>query len=193
MTGSFTIRRATWADVLRIGQLHSISWRETYAGILSGDRLVRPLDDLVALWDRVLHDPPLSQSTRVLVAERSGVMVGFGACGGQRSPVLADAGFGGEVSALYVLQAAQRLGIGINLMAAMAADLAGRRFCGMGLWVLRENQPARRFYERVGGVVVGEEEDFSGSVPVVDVAYGWPDGARNTISLIERGNSISLG
>jgi hypothetical protein len=43
----------------------------------------------------------------------------------------------------------------------------------MSLWVLRENAKARRFYERLGGVVVAEKEERRAGGVLVEVAYGW--------------------
>ena len=55
------------------------------------------------------------------------------------------------------------------------------------LWVLRENTPALRFYEALGGKVVRErvetvDEHLTGEhsrpgddAPLRELAYGWPD------------------
>jgi hypothetical protein len=42
------------------------------------------------------------------------------------------------------------------------------------LWVLAEN-PARKFYERLGGQPVYEKTVTIGGVPLIEVAYGWRD------------------
>ena len=41
--------------------------------------------------------------------------------------------------------------------------------------MLRENDKARRFYERLHGVVIGEKEERRPHGVLVEVAYGWPD------------------
>ena len=45
------------------------------------------------------------------------------------------------------------------------------------LWVLAEN-PARQFYERLGGQPVYDKTVIIGGVPLIEVAYGWPDARR---------------
>jgi hypothetical protein len=40
----------------------------------------------------------------------------------------------------------------------------------MSLWVLEDNGPARRFYERLGGTPIAEKRGG-----LVEVAYGWSD------------------
>lgn len=59
----------------------------------------------------------------------------------------------------------------------------------MLLWVLAENHPARRFYERLGGVVAGSkplETRGTGAATVDEVAYGY-DLAALLIALSESG------
>jgi hypothetical protein len=41
--------------------------------------------------------------------------------------------------------------------------------------VLRENLVARRFYEHLGGTVVGEKKDERPGITLFEVAYGWSD------------------
>jgi hypothetical protein len=57
----------------------------------------------------------------------------------------------------------------------MASDLIGRGFSAAALWVLRENLRARRFYEHLGGKVIGEREDVRDATILIELAYGWPD------------------
>jgi hypothetical protein len=45
----------------------------------------------------------------------------------------------------------------------------------MLLWVLMENHPARRFYESLGGIVVGEGGFRLGGAWLSETAYGWKD------------------
>jgi len=41
--------------------------------------------------------------------------------------------------------------------------------------VLRENAPARSFYEALGGKIVVEKTDEWLGTPLVELAYGWPE------------------
>jgi len=67
----------------------------------------------------------------------------------------------------------QRHGVGARLMTAMALDLTSRGFNAASLWVLRENEVARAFYERFGGQVVEEREDVRKESTLAEIAYGW--------------------
>jgi hypothetical protein len=44
----------------------------------------------------------------------------------------------------------------------------------MLVWVLAAN-PGRAFYTALGGQQVDEKETTIGTVPLLEVAYGWPD------------------
>jgi hypothetical protein len=58
-------------------------------------------------------------------------------------------------------------------MAALADALLARGNKSLCLWVLEENASARRFYERLGGVIIGEKTEVDGEHEFSEVAYGW--------------------
>jgi hypothetical protein len=43
----------------------------------------------------------------------------------------------------------------------------------MIIWVLRDNRPARDFYERLGGAYVRAQPITIGSATLEEVSYGW--------------------
>jgi ribosomal protein S18 acetylase RimI-like enzyme len=174
-----TLREANQADADAIGSLHVASWRETYAGLVPEEMLAGvSVEARTAMWSEILGDPEAVGCTAVFVAEDDGRLVGFGSRGRQRDGALADAGLSGEIGAIYVLRSRQGLGVGRALMAAMAGALSGRGCASASLWVLRENAPARAFYENLGGEVVGEKTDERSDPPLVEFAYGWRDLSR---------------
>jgi ribosomal protein S18 acetylase RimI-like enzyme len=168
------IRIATPADAPALGKMHVASWRETYAGILP-DKMLSSLsvDGRAAAWAKLMQEPETEDSTVVYLIEHEGSIIGFGACGAQRTEILKDKGYDGEFGGIYVLRAFQRQGIGASLLAKMSLDLLGRGFSAAALWVLRENPVARRFYEYHGGEVVAEREDVRGETVLLELAYGW--------------------
>lgn len=168
------MREATPADADAIAGVHVRSWRETYAGLMPQAVLDGlSVDQRAVIWRRRLADP--SVATRVWIAESGEGLIGFAAAGPQRSPSLADQGFDGEIEAVYVLADWQGRGVGGALMHAMAAHLIARGFCAVALWVLDSNAPARRVYERLGGVLCGEQRDDRMETVLVEAAYGWSD------------------
>jgi ribosomal protein S18 acetylase RimI-like enzyme len=162
------IRRATPADTEALGAVHVQAWREAYVGLIP-DEILAALDlaQRTAMWRA-----GLAQGAAVQLAEQDGAIVGFGASGKQCDASLP---YAGEIAAIYVLQRAQRMGIGGRLMAAMAHDLLARGYASASLWVLEANTPARRFYEALGGREVARREQQRDGFSAVGIAYGWDD------------------
>ncbi len=99
-----------------------------------------------------------------------GDVIGFGSCGASRG----EPNFTSEVFTLYVAPDWQNQGIGRDLLLAMFGRLAGQGHRSAVIWVLREN-PARFFYQRLGGREVRRKLlPFNGS-EVAASGYGWAD------------------
>ncbi len=184
------IRIAKAADASAIARVHVASWHETYRGMVPDAMLAAlSVEQRSKAWLQILEGSGEgntpggpgacradAEGTLVFVADLDGSTVGFASCGAQRTGSLRERGYEGEFSAIYVLQAAQRLGLGRRLMVSMATDLQGRGFRGAALWVLRDNARARRFYEFLGGIPVAERnDDREGGLTLPEVAYGWTD------------------
>ena len=166
---AIAIRAATPADAPAIGRIHVESWRESYRGLLS-ENLLGSVTAVVraAMWRGALeHERPI---VLFVAQQASGELVGFAGGGSSRAPSLPN---DAEIYAIYVLRAAQRRGCGRRLMAAVANALHGRGFKSLCLWVLEENTGARGFYERLGGMVIGEKTQVDGDYEFREVAYGW--------------------
>ncbi len=106
----------------------------------------------------------------VRVAEAGGELRGFTAGGPARAPL---AGYAGELYAIYVLPKYQRQGLGALLFESVASALSRRGLTPMFLWALANN-PAKRFFERLGGRPVPKGViDRLGQVSKGKMAYGW--------------------
>lgn len=142
------IRPATREDARPIAEVHVASWRHAYRGLLPDDYLEKlSVDEREAQRLAWFADP--RSSSGVLVAEDdAGRVVGFATFGPSRDD---DAPMGtGEVPAIYVDPAEVGTGIGRQLIEETAAALREAGFTRATLWVLEENESARRFYESVG-------------------------------------------
>ena len=170
------LRPAVMADAAAIGAVHVESWRETYSGLLPDEMLAElSVERWAAMWEELLVDPGTAESMAIFVAENEGRIVGIGGCGPQRDEALAKSGFTGEFGMIYVLRSHQGRGLGRSIMASLARSLAKLGHEKASLWVFRENQRARRFYERLGGTIVGEKAGERNGTLLVDLAYGWSD------------------
>lgn len=170
------IRAATPDDAALIAAVHVASWRESYTGLVPEAMLSGfAVSDWTKLWARILGQASDPDGAIIFVAEHQGDVVGFASGREQGDQALLARGFAGDISAIYLLRSAQNGGIGRCLMAAVARSLRDRGHQAASLWVLQDNQPARRFYERLGGEIVGEKEDRREDVTLVELAYGWRD------------------
>jgi GNAT superfamily N-acetyltransferase len=163
------IREATPEDAQRIARVHLESWKTTYPGIIAQSYIDGlKVEDGEARWrDRLTQDGgPI-----VFVAEDDAGIFGFAAGGAIMHPV---DGFDGELGAVYLLASHQKRGAGAALVRRMAAALRNRGFQNMVVWALAAN-PACGFYERMGGVRVGEQGIEIGGVMLPEVAFGWKD------------------
>jgi hypothetical protein len=58
------------------------------------------------------------------------------------------------------------------LAIAEVQELVTRGFGSMAVWLLDRN-PSRKFYERLGGTLVGRQEIERRGATFIEVAYGW--------------------
>ena len=161
------VRRAEAGDADAIANVHVASWRTTYGGLLPDDFLASlSRAHYSQRWQRTLDDP----THRVYVAENAEGVIGFASGGRERA---GETGYSGELYAIYVLRDAQGHGHGRRLVQAVVGGLRELELPDMIVWVLRENAPARRFYERLGGIYVREQPITIGSTRLEEVSYGW--------------------
>ena len=167
------VRRAVMDDADAIERVRTDTWRDAYRGLLPDGVLDGLGYDATRRRPLMAAMPP---EQFVLVAEDNGAVVGFCIGGRSRTP---DDPFSGEVYAIYVLPEHQGRGAGRALLEAAAKELRRRSHQSMIIWVLRENAPSRRFYERMGGVHVRDEEREIEGVRITESGYGWEDISRS--------------
>ncbi len=171
------IRRARRSDAPAIGRVYVETWQSAYPGLLPDAMLARMSDvRQSAWWARALGDPRESRGIFVAEDEDMGV-VGFGSCGPVREiPEGLDGTETrvGEVYTLYVEADFQNQGLGRRLLDAMLRQLQADGCDTVILWMLANN-PARFFYEGLGGAPVGRRAERMGAANVEEVAYAWRD------------------
>lgn len=161
------VREARLDDADAIARAHVDAWRTTYSGLLPSDFLASlSAEHYGERWRRVIGD----RSSRVFVVEDAKEVVGFASGGRERA---GESGFAGELYAIYVVADAQGRGHGRELVRAVAGALREMKMADMIVWALRDNLPARGFYERLGGVYVRSQPITIGTATLEEVSYGW--------------------
>lgn len=168
----YQVRPAGPFDAGGIAQTYVRSWRQSYRGIIA-DRVLDDLDErrLALTWRQALANPKPGHHT--FIASRAGSpgsVVGFLSCG----PAEHQAEATGEIFTLYLLRRQQGLGLGRRLVAVAAETLLADGLVKGFVWVLVEN-PARGFYEALGGQLGPERSYQMGGARLPAVSYQWPD------------------
>lgn len=163
------IREAREEDADSIAKVHVDSWRTTYRGIIANTFLeALSYDDREHYWRGLLAQ---AERTSLLYVAEDGEIVGF-VCGGPARE--SNPTYKGEIFAIYIIQEAQRQGIGRQLVAAIVQRLLEQGIDSLLIWVLADNS-SRAFYEALGGQWVQEKPIEIGGVKLREVAYGWTD------------------
>ncbi len=163
-----SIRAAHADDAFMMAEARIAAWRTAYPGVVPDDYLTNMSAevDQVRMRERLLQD----DGALAVVAEDAGQVIGYALA---VWPCQADPTFGAELIQIYVQPAYQSQGIGRQLMSAAADQLRAREIHSVMLEVFTANQPARAFYERLGGERLWEAPYHGFAWPIDVVAYGW--------------------
>ena len=168
------LRQATADDAAVIAQLHVASWRSAYRDILDPAYLAGPIEqERRDVW--ATRFAAANKDMRVTLAEDEAGPIGFICAFGNDDPV-----WGSLIDNLHVLPRAKGRGVGRRLLAS-AGEWAGSRYPGAGifLWVFEAHEPARLFYDRMGGIVIERiiEPNPAGGGESLSLRYAWSDSA----------------
>ena len=140
------IRRAGRADIEALAAVHLASWQAGYRGMMPQDALdALTADEFTAIWNARIEED--GRETYIYFSgERAVGFVSFGPCrddGADDRPIA-------EIYGLYVAGDAWGRGHGRDLLQLAVNQLQSTGFMAVMLWVLRDNDRARRFYEMAG-------------------------------------------
>ena len=160
------IRRADVSDAERIAEVHVRSWFDAYSDLLPPEEFdKRPVELRLNEWNERLSDDDFVIS---LASDEEKALGFVGVRTGQDDD--ADPRTG-EIAYLYLIEEAWGQGLGRKLL-AVGVDCLGRRgFTRAVLWVLRDNDRARRFYEANGWKDDGGAKDCFGGANAPAVRY----------------------
>jgi len=165
------IRKATARDANAIARVHVDTWRDTYAGIIP-DRILVGMSRRQNGTRWSIDLGKLGKGQTIMVAEDSHAgVVGFGGCGRARYGNLP---YDGEVYTLYVLTDYRGQGTGKKLLGELFGALLERGSRSALIWVLADN-PARFFYQAMGGTYVAVRTERLRDTSLPAMAYGWRD------------------
>ena len=167
------IRPAVAGDAAAIGRVYVETWRTTYAGMVP-DRVLVGMSEARqgARWSHWFARP--GKDFALVARDARAGVIGFASGGPVRMRAPQAQGATGEVFTLYVLPDFQGRGVGRRLLGAAFQGLVDRRYAAALIWVLAAN-PARFFYESLGGRRVAEQQERLWGTELPEYAYHWPD------------------
>ena len=164
------IRDMAVGDCDAVAAVRVRGWRSAYAGLMPQSYLDAMSIEEDAARRRAHFSGDDGGRVSHVVAERDGEVVGWGCFGQSRDE--GEAPGVCELYALYVLPERVATGVGRALMEELTRRAAADGFERMQLWVLKENERARRFYAKAGFAPDGAEEPFVvDGVAVPEVRY----------------------
>ncbi|MPN18569.1 hypothetical protein SDC9_165929 [bioreactor metagenome] len=164
---SLTIRPAEPADAGRVAEIHIDSWEAAYAEILPESAIAKASTRRPAMWLEKLS-AEMDDET-IYLAVLDGETVGFSGLGKCRDEDVPPET--GEIRGFYLHPDYWRRGIGSRLLKYSLEELKKRSFRKVVLWVLENNTPARKFYERNGLSFDGTRKQIVIGNPVAEVRY----------------------
>lgn len=154
-----------------MARVHVESWRAAYRGLVPQDYLDGlSYEDGVRRWTRIL-DPSAPFGFTYVLEDGGRNVVGFANAGPRHE---GDPAYAGELYSIYLLAEQWGRGHGRALVRTVAARLLRTNLDSMLLWVMAGNRAAR-FYESLGGRVIGEGAWEGAGLRLKTLCYGWPD------------------
>lgn len=149
-------------DRMAISKIYEDSWKHAYSGIIPQDFL----DSIPkGRWAEVID----SKGWNTQIVLEDGRIVGTLSYGKSR---FSDLEQYGEIYSIYILPEYTGKGIGKALLNSAIKGLSEAGYKDVFLWVLEENELARRFYEKMGFVCDGAYlEDNIGGKDLREIRY----------------------
>ena len=183
MVTAMHVRKARPADAEAVARIYVESWRDTYPLVLPARALrAMTIEGQSARWRNAIS---LAVREAVLVAEdERNRVLGMTSMGRARDT---EIGYDAEVYTLYVDPLMTGRGVGRLLLAGAFAALAERGHARCVIWAHSAN-PARFFYEAMGGKIIAERTTAMMGVKVPEIAFGW-----SRLALSERSRKSEIG
>lgn len=145
-SSEFSMRLAKEGDARAIAAIHVASWQKIYRGHIPDVTL-----DNLSISERELQQwhALINNKVNIWLIEKNNDIVGsVSICPSRDTDT--DPNTCGEISAIYLNPKVWHQGLGKKLCSRALTELKNMGFSEVILWVLQENELARKFYERMG-------------------------------------------
>ncbi len=146
------IRKAQTEDISRIAEIFVFGKRTAYRDIFKNDDFSFNELQVVPLYQLYLDNPSLLRNMTVY---DDGIVKGV-----INTEYIEN---GLEICELYVEPFFRGHGVGSELLRHVLSEANAEKADKVGLWVIKDNLPARKFYERHGFHAAGETRPVEGT------------------------------
>lgn len=147
------IRNIEEKDIPSVVDIRIDGWREAYKGIVDDNTL-----NSMNREERIERRKKDYKDNGFIVAELNNEVVGF--CryvdSNEFSPNVSDIDC--EIIALYIRPDMKYKGIGTKLFNYVVGEFKSKNKSKMILWCLKDNEPSKKFYTKMGGVIERKKE-----------------------------------
>lgn len=160
------IRNVNEGDIPFVADIKISGWKSAYKGIID-DKFLNSMDKKSTI-------EKLKKSYRdagFIVAVENSEIVGFSRFiyNNQFTPEMTDIDC--ELMAIYVRPDKKNNGIGKAMFEYVVNEFKRNEKFGMIVWCLKENLPSKKFYESMGGAIVGEHNVCIGEKEYPEVGF----------------------
>ena len=162
----YDIRLAVESDARRLAEVKIACWKTVYRGIYPDEKLDNY--DVEKNTDKFINVIN-NQEVDLYVVVVNEEVVGYMSCG---VPIRAFADYEQEIGLLYLLEEYRRMGIGKTLFELAHSIIKMHGYDRFFVSCNKYNLNGRKFYEKMGGVIVEEDMDNEDkSIPQVKFHY----------------------
>lgn len=153
---------------MEVAKIKVETWRDTYKQIVD-DSYLRNMDYIKTAdkWKKNF------ENEKFIVAEKDKKIVGFCRYGNRIDELERFKEFDAEIYAIYIDKEYQRLGIGKRLVDYAKKEMSCENKNKFLLWCLEKNESSLRFYEKIGGTLLGKKQAKIGEKLYSEIAYGY--------------------
>lgn len=170
MLQNIIIRPAIEADTKSMVKVNVDTLQATYANFYPANLLAaRNYEAVEAAWRQHLWESPETEEYAFVAETEEREIVGVLICG---PTVGGEEAYQGEIFALFVLPAYHGQGIGKKLVQHAVIKFLALNISNMLVWV-QEKNPARGFYEAIGGIPKRQKVVKRQNMKMVEIGYSW--------------------